>query len=281
MRALGDKLAARRLAAGGGRARHARLRRRRPGRRHPDRRGRAGRLPAAGQGGGRRRRPRHAAGGRARRAAGGDRRRPPGGGRRRSATTACTSSARSSGARHVEVQILADAHGHAVHLGERDCSVQRRHQKIVEESPSPAVDEPLRRELGDAAVAVARGGRLHRRRHGRVPARRGRQLVLPGAERAAAGGAPGDRGGDRARPGAGAAGDRLRRPAGARTPTMSTCAGTRWSAACTPRTRRPASCPRPAAWSASGCRPGRACGWMPGSARATRWGCATTRCWPS
>ncbi len=59
------------------------------------------------------------------------------------------------GARHVEVQILCDSHGAAVHLGERDCSLQRRHQKIVEESPSPAVDPPLRAELGAAALAVA------------------------------------------------------------------------------------------------------------------------------
>lgn len=59
-------------------------------------------------------------------------------------------------ARHVEIQILADAHGGCVHLGERECSIQRRHQKIVEESPSPAVDADLRARMGQAAVELAR-----------------------------------------------------------------------------------------------------------------------------
>jgi acetyl/propionyl-CoA carboxylase alpha subunit len=58
--------------------------------------------------------------------------------------------------RHVEIQLLADAHGAAIHLGERDCSVQRRHQKILEESPSPAVGPDLRAEMGAAAVTFAR-----------------------------------------------------------------------------------------------------------------------------
>ncbi|NBD13092.1 acetyl/propionyl/methylcrotonyl-CoA carboxylase subunit alpha [Corallococcus silvisoli] len=60
------------------------------------------------------------------------------------------------GARHVEVQVFADAHGNAVHLGERDCSIQRRHQKVVEESPSPAVTAALRERMGAVAVQAAR-----------------------------------------------------------------------------------------------------------------------------
>ncbi len=64
-------------------------------------------------------------------------------------------------ARHIEVQVLGDRHGHLVHLFERECSIQRRHQKVIEEAPSPALDDAARAELGAAAVAVARAVRYH------------------------------------------------------------------------------------------------------------------------
>jgi len=68
--------------------------------------------------------------------------------------------------RHVEIQILADHHGHVVHFGERDCSVQRRYQKLVEESPSPAVDASLRAEMGKVAIKAVKA--VHYRNAGTV-----------------------------------------------------------------------------------------------------------------
>jgi acetyl-CoA carboxylase biotin carboxylase subunit len=68
--------------------------------------------------------------------------------------------------RHIEVQILADHRGNVIHLGERDCSIQRRHQKLIEETPSPAVDEKLRREIGRVAVEAVKA--VHYRNVGTV-----------------------------------------------------------------------------------------------------------------
>ena len=78
-----------------------------------------------------------------------------------SATTKSISRSSSSIPRHIEMQIFGDEHGNVVYLGERECSVQRRHQKVLEEAPSPIVDEDMRRRMGEIAVRVGKAANYY------------------------------------------------------------------------------------------------------------------------
>ena len=98
--------------------------------------------------------------------------------------------------RHIEFQILADKYGNVIHLGERDCSVQRNHQKMIEESPSPALDESLRQKMGEAAVRAAKAA--HYENAGTIEFLLEKmELLFYGNEYPDPGRASGDRMGDR------------------------------------------------------------------------------------
>ena len=168
--------------------------------------------------------------------------------------------------RHVEIQVLGDTHGNLIQLGERDCSVQRRHQKLVEESPAPTVDVGLADRLSGYALELARA--IGYTSAGTIEGLLvGGRVLLPRDEHAPPGRASRDRARDRASissRSSSASPPACRSASGRRT---SSSAVSRSSAGSTPRRRTGSSCRAPARSTATASRPARACGSTPASRR--------------
>ena len=151
--------------------------------------------------------------------------------------------------RHIEIQVLGDHHGHMVYLGERECSVQRRYQKVIEEAPSPIVTPELRRAMGRSGGETRARGRLHECGHTRISRRRAAQFLFPRNEYAASGRASRHGIGDGVRFGEAANSRRRRRTAAHRRRKILNCAAMPSSAAFTPRIRTITFSLRPAQFS--------------------------------
>ena len=148
--------------------------------------------------------------------------------------------------RHIEVQVIAAADGTVLHLGERECTLQRRHQKVIEEAPSPIVDAATRERLGAAACAAAASVDYRGAGHGRVPRRRraSGRVLLHRDEHPPAGRAPGHRARHGARPRRAAAARRRRRAARHRAGRRAAHRARDRGARVRREPRRAASCPR-------------------------------------
>ena len=107
--------------------------------------------------------------------------------------TGCLSKNLSPNPRHIEIQVLADKHGNTLYLGERECSIQRRHQKVIEEAPSPFLDAATRKAMGEQSVALCQAVNYESAGTVEFIVRQGPEFLFSGNEHPLAGGASGDR----------------------------------------------------------------------------------------
>jgi hypothetical protein len=151
--------------------------------------------------------------------------------------------------RHIEIQLIGDAHGNMVYLWERECSIQRRHQKVIEEAPSPFLDAATRKAMGEQAVALAKA--VNYQSAGTVEfvvGGKDKGFLFPRDEHPLAGRTPGDGNDHRTRPGRADDPRGCGRKAAHDARCRSSWMAGRWNAALTPKTRSVAFCPPPGVW---------------------------------